>query len=183
MEKLRYKLIRSSRKTLGMEIKNGELLVRAPRLAPRFVIDRFVEENRAWAEKALGKAAAAARADKLTAQELEALYKSARAYIPVRVALYAAQLGVSVNRITVRCQKTKWGSCSRKGNLNFNCLLMLMPPEVIDSVVVHELCHRRHMDHSAAFYAEINSVFPEYKKWNRYLKEHGQELMARASGA
>ena len=180
MEKLRYKLIRSKRKTLGMEIKDGELVVRAPYLAPRFVIDRFVNENRAWAEKALAKAAAARTADKLSEAELKMLYKRAKAYIPTRVSYYAPRIGVTVNRIAIRCQKTKWGSCSVKGNLNFNCLLMLMPPEVIDSVVVHELCHRRHMDHSAAFYAEIDRVFPDYKKWNRYLKEHGPEVMARA---
>ena len=179
MEKLKYKLIRSKRKTIGMEVKNGELIVRAPYLTPRFMIDRFVEENRAWAEKALRKAAAAQTADKLTDREIEALRKRAQAYIPERVSYYAPLVGVRVNRITIRCQKTKWGSCTSKGNLNFNCLLMLMPAEVIDSVVVHELCHRKHMDHSAAFYAEVNRVFPEYRKYNAYLKEHGAAVMAR----
>ena len=182
MEKLRYKLIRSSRRTIGMELKNGELIVRAPYFALRSAIDRFVEENRAWAENALQKAAQAQTAPKLTEAELKELRARAAEYIPGRVSYYALRIGVRVNRISIRCQKTKWGSCSSKGNLNFNCLLMLMPPEVIDSVVVHELCHRKHRDHSAAFYAEIDRVFPEYKKWHGYLKEHGAEIMARADG-
>lgn len=179
MDKLPYTLIRSGRRTLGLELKGGQLVVRAPYLVSRARIDRFVEENRAWAEKALQKAAAAADVPKLTEAELKALKKAAKDYIPGRVAHYAALAGVQVNRIAIRCQKTKWGSCSAKGNLNFNCLLMLLPAEVIDSVVVHEVCHRRHMDHSAAFYAEIGRIFPDYKKHHGYLKEHGAEIMAR----
>ena len=176
---LTYEIIRSGRRTLGMEVKNGRLIVRAPYLVPRAAIARFVESNRAWAEKALKKAAEAQTAEKLTEAELKALTARAKAYIPERVRCYAPLVGVTVNKVTIRCQKTKWGSCSAKGNLNFNCLLMLMPPEVIDSVVVHELCHRRHMDHSAAFYADVRRVFPEYDARQRYLKEHGPAIMAR----
>ena len=64
-------------------------------------------------------------------------------------------------------------SCSGKGNLNFNCLLMLFPDEVIDYVVIHELCHRKHMNHSAEFYSEVERVCPEYRKCRNWLKEHG----------
>ncbi|MBR4241372.1 MAG: M48 family metallopeptidase, partial [Eubacterium sp.] len=74
---------------------------------------------------------------------------------------------------------TKWGSCSSKGNLNFNCLLMLTPPEVIDSVVVHELCHRKEMNHSKRFYDEVLRVYPDYKKWNKWLKDNGSAIMNR----
>lgn len=82
-------------------------------------------------------------------------------------------------RITIRSQRTRWGSCSSKGNLNFNCLLVLFPPEVIDSIVVHELCHRKHMNHSPQFYAEIEKVFPEYKKWHKWLNDNGGLYMER----
>ena len=71
-----------------------------------------------------------------------------------------------------------WGSCTAKGNLNFNCLLMLTPPEVLDSIVVHELCHRKHMNHSAEFYAEVLRVYPDYRKWEKWLKENGKRLIA-----
>ena len=179
MPELTYDILRSGRKTIAMQIKDGRLVVRAPYLAPAAVIARFVEDNRAWAEKALEKAQAARATEKMTDAELHALGERALAYIPKRVEYYAPKIGVTVSRITIRCQKTKWGSCTANGHLNFNCLLMLFPPEVIDSVVVHELCHRKHMNHSAAFYAEIDRVFPEYKKWNGYLKEHGAEIMAK----
>ena len=88
-------------------------------------------------------------------------------------------MGVTYNRITIRHQKTRWGSCSSQGNLNFNCLLMLTPPEVIDSVVVHELCHRKEMNHSDRFYAEVLRVFPNYPKCRKWLKDNGSLLMMR----
>lgn len=92
---------------------------------------------------------------------------------------YAPKIGVTYNIITIRCQRTRWGSCSSKGNLNFNCLLALFPNEVIDSVVVHELCHRKHMNHSPQFYAEIEKVFPEYKRYHTWLNDNGGVYMGR----
>ena len=86
-------------------------------------------------------------------------------------------------RVTIRAQRTRWGSCTARGDLSFNCLLMLAPPEAIDSVVVHELCHRRHMDHSPAFYTEVLRAFPDYHEWQRWLKENGPVLLARARAA
>ena len=125
------------------------------------------------------KADEARRAQKLTGEELRALKEKAARVIPARVAFFAPQIGVSCGRVTIRAQRTRWGSCGRNGNLNFNCLLMLAPPEVLDSVVVHELCHRREMNHSARFYAEVLRVFPEYRKHRQWLKENGEALMAR----
>ncbi len=115
----------------------------------------------------------------LTELEIRRLTDEARSYIPHRVTHYADLLGVHPGRITIRCQKTRWGSCSAKGNLNFNCLLMLTPPEVIDSVVVHEVCHLLEMNHSKRFYEHVYRVYPEYKEHHGWLKKHGPELMAR----
>jgi len=116
---------------------------------------------------------------KLTQQELDALKKEAKLLIPERVRYFAAKLGITYGRIAIRAQRSRWGSCSSKGNLNFNCLLMLAPTEVTDSVVVHELCHRKEMNHSDRFYREVLRVFPDYWKWDRWLKDHGRELMER----
>ena len=116
---------------------------------------------------------------KLDQEEIKALADRARVYIPQRVAYYAPLLGVQPGRITIRTQKTRWGSCSAKGNLNFNCLLMLSPPEVIDGVVVHELCHLLEMNHSNKFYQHVLRVFPEYYKHHAWLRQHGPEIMAR----
>ena len=178
-----YRLIRSSRTTMALEIRNGELIVRAPQRASQAEIDRMLQEKSSWIRKHLQqsreKQAAAAAAVPLTREELEKLAAAAMAYIPLRVRHYAALLRVRPRRITIRNQRTRWGSCSEQGNLNFNCLLMLTPPEVIDSVVVHELCHLKEMNHSERFYREVRSVFPEYDKWHGWLKEHQAELMAR----
>ena len=178
-----YRLIRSRRKSIGMEIRDGQVIVRAPLHCSKTEIDRFVQSHRRWLEKHLisnrQAEKEAIKQGKLSDEEIRQLAAKACEVIPQRVRHYAPLVGVSVGRITIRCQKTRWGSCSSKGNLNFNCLLMLTPPEVIDSVVVHELCHRREMNHSEAFYAQILRVFPEYHKWNRWLKQHGAAIMKR----
>ena len=180
---MEYRIIRSARRTLALEIRNGEVLVRAPRLASRAVIDAFVSSHGEWLRAHLQKARerqqAAGAAEKLTGDELRALAEKAREVIPERARHYAPLIGVSFGRVTIRSQRTKWGSCSSKGNLNFNCLLMLAPPEVLDSVVVHELCHLKEMNHSPRFYAEVLRVFPEYRRHYAWLKENGEALMAR----
>lgn len=76
-----------------------------------------------------------------------------------------------------RSQTLRWGSCSSKGNLNFNCLLMKCPEEIMDYIVAHELCHRKQMNHSARFYAEVEKVFPDYKRCQKWLKENGANIM------
>ena len=118
----------------------------------------------------------------LSYSDIQALAEKALAVIPDRVKYYAEKIGVTYGRITIRNQRSKWGSCSAKGNLNFNCLLMLAPPEVLDSVIVHELCHRKEMNHSDKFYAEILRVFPDYHKWDKWLKENGGLLIMRMTG-
>ena len=179
---MKFKIIRSNRKTMSLEIRDEEIIVRAPLLASIRDIDRFVESHRSWIEKRLKKLKemkAEAEEEPLTQAEMKMLADKAKKYLPERVAYYAPLVGVSYGRITIRNQKTRWGSCSAKGNLNFNCLLMLTPPEVIDSVVVHELCHRKEMNHSKKFYAEVLLVFPEYRKWDRWLKDNGRKILMR----
>ena len=183
MEQGKYRLIRSSRRTIGLQITPEGLLVRAPYWVSRAEIERFLREKADWiaahTEKLRERTALAEAQPKLTADELRALADEALRVIPERVRLYAPLVGVTVQHITIRNQRTRWGSCSSKGNLNFNCLLMLTPLEVIDSVVVHELCHRLEMNHSPRFYAEVRRVYPDYDTWNRWLKENGPAIMAR----
>ena len=92
---------------------------------------------------------------------------------------FAPSIGVTFGRITIRRQRTKWGSCSSKGNLNFNVLLMLAPPDILDYIVVHELCHRRELNHSAHFWSEVEKVMPDYREKEKWLKENGGALMDR----
>ena len=180
---MEYEIIRSDRRTLAAQIKEGRLIIRAPRRASSAEIRRFVEQNREWIDTHLKKAQERERqkekVEKLTREETAALAKRAAEVIPERVRHYAPLVGVTYGRITIRRQKTRWGSCSKTGDLSFNCLLMLAPEEVVDSVVVHELCHRKEMNHSPRFYAEVLRVFPDYKKHSKWLRENGEMLLSR----
>lgn len=180
---MEYEIIRSNRKTLAAEIRQGKLIIRAPQKATNVDIEHFINKHMQWIEAHLAESQSLAEAvrniPKLTPEELRALAEQAMRVIPERVAYYAPLVGVTYGRITIRSQTTRWGSCSSKGNLNFNCLLMLAPPEVLDSIVVHELCHRTEMNHSKKFYAEVLRVFPTYRTQEKWLKEHGIELLKR----
>lgn len=176
--KIPYKVIRSNRKTTSLEIsRSGEVIARCPLGMPEERIAALVEDHRLWIEKHLALVPKKEVQPKLTTEELQTLGQQAVAYFPKRVAFFADRLGVTYGRITIRTQKTKWGSCSSKGNLNFNVLLMLAPSEVLDYIVVHELCHRKHLNHSAAFWAEVERTMPDYREKEKWLKEHGSELM------
>lgn len=170
-----YRIIRSNRKTLAIQIKpNNEIVVRAPRWLGEKEIHKFVISKENWIRKHLEEDAINYR---LSTEDLKNLKKAALKVIPQRVQYYASIIGVTYGRVTIRSQKTRWGSCSAEGNLNFNCLLMMTPPEVLDSVVVHELCHRKQMNHSKRFYDEVYRVFPDYDKWNKWLKKNGRDLI------
>ena len=176
-------ILTSPRKTLSLEITPDGLIIRAPRHMTRSQIDTFLTAKSSWIEKhwriMQERQAALNQLPSLTAEELRVLAEKAKVVIPEKVRHFAPMIGVDYGRITIRNQRTRWGSCSGKGNLNFNCLLMLLPDDVIDSVVVHELCHRKHMDHSPKFYAEIERVFPDYQRCRRCLKENGGIVLSR----
>ena len=180
-------IIKSNRKTISIQVhRDSTVTVRAPRYATNREIERIVREKETWIRKQLEKiaqqkeTATEQQLDKLTEKEIRELADRALVHIPERVKYFAPLIGVTYVRITIRNQKTRWGSCSGKGNLNFNCLLMLTPPEVIDYVVVHELCHRKEMNHSKAFWQEVERILPDYKKSVAYLKKEGSAIMARA---
>ena len=157
------------------------MIIRAPLQATNEDINTFMLKNKKWIETHLAKAQerqkAAESYHRLTREEIQVFANKALEVVPERVAHYAPLVGVTYGRITIRNQRSRWGSCSSKGNLNFNCLPMLTPPEVIDSVVVHELCHRKEMNHSDKFYAEVLRVFPNYWECGKWLKENGDILM------
>lgn len=170
-------IIRSRRKTLAIEITpRGEVIVRAPNRMAKRDIQAFVESRQDWIHAHLSRIP---KTVPLTEEEHKALIRAAKEILPQRAAILAEQIGVNHGRITIRSQHTRWGSCSSSGNLSFNCLLMLAPEEVQDYVIVHELCHRKEMNHSPRFWAEVEKILPDYRRQRQWLKENGAALMAR----
>lgn len=178
-------VVYSKRRTIGLEIKaDGRVYARAPKRLPNQYLMDFIKERQDWIvqkwflmmERRRQEAARPVR-DYEENPELEALYrKKARQQLEARCAYYAPRMGVDYNRITIRAAKTRWGSCSAQGNLNFHWKLILMPPEVLDYVAVHELAHRKEMNHSQRFWEEVEKILPDYRKRRKWLKEFGTQV-------
>ena len=170
---MEYKLLRSNRKTLAIEItREGEVLIRAPRHCPRSLIDELVERRSDWICKHL----------QLQQQRMDdhpepdeqtrlALIEEAKAYIPARVEYFGEIMGLSPTGITITGAKKRFGSCSAKNRLCFSWRLMQYPPEAVDYVVVHELAHIVHKNHGKDFYRLIATVLPDWKQRNDLLKK------------
>ena len=180
---LPYTLIRSNRKSCSIT-PDGRITVRVPLLISDREIRHLLTDRQNWIiTKYLEQQQKQARmpVSDLTDTQRAALTQryiaAAREYFPKRAAHFQQFTGGTYNRITIRDQKTRWGSCSAKGTLSFNWRLMLAPPAILDYVVVHELCHLTHMNHSPAFWQAVEAVCPDYRDSRRWLKEHGQELV------
>lgn len=181
---MKVTVIRSNRKTVAIQVNSDlSVTVRAPYSASEKDIEEILKKKEAWISRHIEKIKKtkerfeAEPTEKLTREKVIALAEEALKVIPARVEYFAKVIGVTYGKITIRNQKTRWGSCSSKGNLNFNCLLMLAPPEVLDYVVVHELCHRKQMNHSKAFWLEVEKVLPNYKEVRKWLKEEGSQMI------
>ncbi len=174
-----YELIRSARKSLALQVKeDGRVVVRAPLSMAARRIEFFVIDHWDWVEKQRQRLSRQREnARRITEEERQEGIRKAKEIIPRRAACFAARMGVSYGRITIREQKTRWGSCSQKGNLNFNWKLVLMPPEILDYVVVHELAHRKEMNHSPRFWAVVEKELPDYRKRREELKIRGREFI------
>lgn len=171
-------VIRSGRRSMGLEVRSADMVfARIPNKLPDRELKKFVEDHRKWilektnlAEKReeVRLSTKAMPLDKLTTEEVQRIKEK----IAERVEHFSRIMGVSVNRITIKNQRTRWGSCSARGNLNFNYQLYYLPDELLDYVVIHELAHRKHMNHSKEFWAEVEKYCPEYKACRKRLKEY-----------
>lgn len=180
---VKLEMVKSRRKTISIEIKSSSrIIVRVPLyMSERDALD-FVREHRSWIDRNLSKAKSEESirdaVPKMTMSEVREMADEAMKILPPKVEKYAKILNVTYGRITVRNQKTRWGSCSSKGNLNFNCALVRCPEKVIDYIVIHELCHRIYMNHSKAFYNAVSSVMPDYKECEKWIKEKGKFIIS-----
>lgn len=175
---MEIQIIKTRRKTVSLEVKrDGSVIVRAPLRMPQREIQEFIDSHRGWIEhkcrlmekrRTQSVSTGAPPVDKISEKE----WSRIREVFADRVDYYCKKMDVQVGRITIRNQKTRWGSCSARGNVNFNYQLYYMPPELMDYVIVHELAHRRHMDHSALFWAEVERYCPEYADYREQLKKY-----------
>lgn len=185
-EKIEIEIIKSNRKTIAIEVRQDlRVIVRAPKRASNREIMKFVEQKQDWIAKHLAymqiryEETRRAKEKQFTHDDIRKMKDEAKRVIPDRVKYYAGIMGVTFGKITIKNQKNRWGSCSSKGNLNFNCLLMMTPDKVRDYVVIHELCHLKQMNHSKMFWAEVEKVMPDYKVYRQWLSQNGNMLIER----
>lgn len=117
--------------------------------------------------------------NKYSEEDLALILEDARIKLPRLAARYAKEMEVEYNQVFVKAQKTRWGSCSTKGNINLNCLLMKVPPYVRKYVIVHELAHRKEMNHSERFWKVVAEEIPEYQKAVKWLKNNGDAVIGK----
>ncbi|WP_443720365.1 M48 family metallopeptidase [Ruminococcus sp.] len=178
---------RSKRKSAAIKITaDMQIVVFVPLYVSDNEIERMVISKSKWIDEHMLKVQSTiderSKLEKITFEQLKELADQAVEYIPKRVKYYAEKENFIYNKITIKNLVSRWGSCSTKGNLNFNCLLMLTPDYVIDYIVVHELCHLREMNHSEKFWAEVEKIMPDYQRAELWLKQNGGNLISRMRG-
>lgn len=178
---------RSKRKSAAIKITaDMQIVVFVPVYVSDNEIERMVISKSKWIDEHMLKVQSTiderSKLEKITFEQIKELADQAVEYIPKRVKYYAEKENFVYNKITIKNLVSRWGSCSTKGNLNFNCLLMLTPDYVIDYIVVHELCHLREMNHSEKFWAEVEKIMPDYQRAELWLKQNGGNLISRMRG-
>lgn len=165
-------LKRSNRKTLALEInKKCEIIVRAPLHLSKRKIDAFVCEHDEWITKNLEKVRKRAEStQEISESEIKELRKKAKEYLPQRTEYFAKIMGVEYTSVKITSARTRYGSCSAKNGICYSLYLMQKPLPAVDYVVVHELAHTVHHNHSAQFYSFIEKFMPDYKERNKLLK-------------
>lgn len=165
MEKV---IIRKPVKYLRLKIKSNTLIeIVAPSAMPKSVIDEFVVAKQKWINKKLlnfkGKLDFGGSYEKVEKAK-------AKEYLATRISFWSAKLNLPFNKLTLRSQKTRWGSCSSKGNISLNHKIFLLPENISDYVIIHELCHTRIMSHSKMFWDLVAKFYPNYNEAKKYLR-------------
>ena len=179
---LEYELIRSKRKTLALYVRrDGRVEVRAPLRTSKSYIDDFVLKKRDWIEntqRRLSERQTGKKTIRITAKEEAACKRKAQEYLLQKCHYFSGVMGLRPGEVRVNSAKTRWGSCNRKGTINFTYRLLFVPEEAVDYVVVHELAHLKEMNHSPRFWAVVESVMPDFRVRRKLLREaeHQVEL-------
>ena len=176
-------VIRSNRKTICAETDGYNITVRAPFGVSFDIIEKFLDRNMkkilACAKKQREKKEQTEKIKKLNDGEICQCFETAKDVIEKKAEYFSSLIGVRYGRIKLKKMRTRWGSCSSEGNMNFNFLLALTPEYVLSGVVAHEVCHLKHMNHSRSFYDELYKIYPEYERCRIWLKENGFKILAK----
>lgn len=174
-QKVEYDLRRSKRaRHMRLAVYcDGSLVVTAPDSLNFFKIERFILEKAEWVLEKIG--IMAKRGGSMTfagfgKREYKKLKNQALALAEIKVEKFNAAYGFKYDKITIRNQKTRWGSCSKKGNLNFNYKIALLPENLADYVIVHELCHLKEFNHSKNFWSLVSLAIPDYRERRKRIK-------------
>ncbi len=154
----------------------GEVVATLPRGVSRAVLDRFLARKAAWIAGAVARMKKVATPVKLPRGHYKANRAAALKFVRERIVVLNAQYGFTFQSITIRNQRSRWGSCSKRGNLSFNYRLLLLPPELADYVIVHELCHLQELNHSPRFWALVARAIPHPKKARAALRRYSLKL-------
>ena len=178
MSEIEIQIKRSNRRTLSLQVtREGQVVVRCPFATTREQIQAFVDEHRQWIGENLEQVRwRLASRPVMTSEQVWKAKSLARMTLLAKVRFWAAKMGVTYGTISIRQQATRWGSCSSKGNLNFNWTLILTPEPLQDYVVVHELAHRLEMNHSDRFWKIVESQIPDYRERRNLLKTYENQV-------
>ena len=166
-----FEIKRSKRKTVSLEItRDASILVRAPLKMPREAIDAFVTKNLAWIESHMKRREAKNQRENVSDKQREELIDAAKIIIPEKVRYFAEIMRVSPTGVKITSARTRFGSCSGKNSLCFSWRVMLYPEKAVDYVVIHELSHIKHHDHSDAFWKTVEKYMPDYREAEKLLK-------------
>ena len=168
---MKYNVIYSDRKTVNISVKDGNVIIKAPRRIKKEELLRIIEKHKAWIDKAvIREREKREKYETLDENEIKALKKSAREYLTEKCEYFSNLMGLKYNRITITSAKTRFGSCTTQKNISFSYRLMLYPEPAREYVVVHELAHLIEMNHSKKFYAIIEKYLPDYQERKKLLK-------------
>lgn len=177
-EEIPFTIVHSRRKTMAVQVtRDGRVVVRCPMRVSDEAATAFARGHEEWIRKHYREAKERmANRVTLTAEQVKEYRRQAGQVLAERTAYWAERMGVTYGRITIREQVTRWGSCSAKGNLNYNWKLILVPVELLDYVVVHELAHRQEMNHSKRFWEIVEKELPDYRQRRKALKNYEVEI-------
>jgi predicted metal-dependent hydrolase len=151
---------------------DGRLRVTIPRGGSRREAEEFAHRHEEW----IARQRARLQQDRPSLEHRLALREQARRELPPRLLALATQHGLTVARVSIRNQRSRWGSCGRDGHICLNWRLVLMPRSVSDYILIHELIHLRRMDHSLSYWRLVEEACPDYRSARQWLRQHGPSL-------